>query len=170
MQCVKVGYSVLRHTSVRLFIAAIVIFLGLFAVRHSGNYLVVNHPERSDVIVVLAGDHNDLDTGMHLSCFAKVTVSRWLWMHRRIKSMGAHTRNTRQTLYRNRPLTKNRGSESARLRTIQLFKKPRISALVSRRCILHRNRHYWSLTTSTHGAHSRFCALVSRNSDGPLLP
>ena len=60
MQCVKVGYSVLRHTSVRLFIAAIVIFLGLSAVLHSGNYLVVNHPERSDVIVVLAGDHNDL--------------------------------------------------------------------------------------------------------------
>jgi len=26
----------------------------------SGDYLVVNHPERSDVIVVLAGDHNDL--------------------------------------------------------------------------------------------------------------
>jgi uncharacterized SAM-binding protein YcdF (DUF218 family) len=57
---VKVGYSVLRHTSVRPFIAAIVIFLGLFAILRSGDYLAVNHPERSDVIVVLAGDHNDL--------------------------------------------------------------------------------------------------------------
>ena len=38
------------------FVMAIVV-LGMLG---SGNYLVVDHPERSDVIVVLAGDHNDL--------------------------------------------------------------------------------------------------------------
>jgi len=36
--------------------------LGIFAfwiLFHAGDYLVVNQPERSDAIVVLAGDHND---------------------------------------------------------------------------------------------------------------
>jgi uncharacterized SAM-binding protein YcdF (DUF218 family) len=40
----------------------IVVTLGIFIfwiLFHAGDYLVVNHPERSDVIVVLAGDHND---------------------------------------------------------------------------------------------------------------
>ena len=51
----------LRHTAVKVLIAVAgalsIITLGLLRL---GDHLVVNHPERSDVIVVLAGDHNDL--------------------------------------------------------------------------------------------------------------
>ncbi|HZD48796.1 MAG TPA: YdcF family protein [Silvibacterium sp.] len=43
----------------RLIIAAAAISLAVFAILHAGDFLVVNHPERSDVIVVLGGDHND---------------------------------------------------------------------------------------------------------------
>jgi uncharacterized SAM-binding protein YcdF (DUF218 family) len=35
------------------------ILLGALAMLRSGKFLVVDHPERSDVIVVLAGDHDD---------------------------------------------------------------------------------------------------------------
>jgi uncharacterized SAM-binding protein YcdF (DUF218 family) len=48
-----------KQTLVLLLIAAALIFLGSFAFLHSGSFLVVSHPEKSDVIVVLAGDHND---------------------------------------------------------------------------------------------------------------
>ena len=34
--------------------------IAVFVLLRSGNHLVVNHPEQSDLIVVLAGDHNDL--------------------------------------------------------------------------------------------------------------
>jgi uncharacterized SAM-binding protein YcdF (DUF218 family) len=51
----------LKHKSVKavavLALGIAIVVLGLL---HSGGYLVVNHPERSGVIVVLAGDHNDL--------------------------------------------------------------------------------------------------------------
>lgn len=40
--------------------AAFVTFAAIFGLLHSGKYLVVDHPSRSDVIVVLSGDHNDL--------------------------------------------------------------------------------------------------------------
>ena len=35
------------------------LIVGVVGGLYAGDYLVVNHPERSDVIVVLAGDHND---------------------------------------------------------------------------------------------------------------
>ena len=48
----------LRHA--RLFlIAAIVLVLGLTALKKTGEYLVVDQPAHVDVIVVLAGDRND---------------------------------------------------------------------------------------------------------------
>ena len=51
----------MKRRAVRIAIAAVaVVIAGVFAVLHAGSYLVVNRPERSDVIVVLAGDHNDL--------------------------------------------------------------------------------------------------------------
>jgi uncharacterized SAM-binding protein YcdF (DUF218 family) len=51
----------LKHPIVKTLIAiAIVLIVGAFVIFRSGEYLVVNHPERSDIIVVLAGDHNDL--------------------------------------------------------------------------------------------------------------
>jgi uncharacterized SAM-binding protein YcdF (DUF218 family) len=41
-------------------IIVLILFLAAaFCIVHAGDYLVVNQPERSDVIVVLAGDHND---------------------------------------------------------------------------------------------------------------
>jgi uncharacterized SAM-binding protein YcdF (DUF218 family) len=43
----------------KFFIAAVLIVLAFFAILHAGNYLVVNRPEKSDAIVVLAGDRND---------------------------------------------------------------------------------------------------------------
>jgi len=50
----------LRHKTATIVIAALgVISLGVFGILRSGRYLVVNQPERSDVIIVLAGDHND---------------------------------------------------------------------------------------------------------------
>jgi len=39
--------------------SVVVISLSVFCILRSGRYLVVNQPERSDIIVVLAGDHND---------------------------------------------------------------------------------------------------------------
>ena len=50
----------LKLTTARAAIAAVILFVGVFGALRSGRYLVVNQPERSDVIVVLAGDHNDL--------------------------------------------------------------------------------------------------------------
>jgi uncharacterized SAM-binding protein YcdF (DUF218 family) len=44
----------------KVFIVLVIAVIALLAVFHSGHYLVVDHPERSDIIVVLAGDHNDL--------------------------------------------------------------------------------------------------------------
>jgi len=40
-------------------LAIAVIFVGVFGILCAGRWLVVNNPERSDVIVVLAGDHDD---------------------------------------------------------------------------------------------------------------
>ena len=40
--------------------AIIALSFGVLGALHLGDFLVVDHPERSDVIVVLAGDHNDL--------------------------------------------------------------------------------------------------------------
>jgi DUF218 domain len=50
-------------TKIRKTVIAVVICIlvvAIVVVIYSGNYLVVDHPERSGVIVVLAGDHNDL--------------------------------------------------------------------------------------------------------------
>jgi len=44
----------------RLFVAAILVILAIVLVRHAGSFLVVNHPEHADVIVVLGGGNNDL--------------------------------------------------------------------------------------------------------------
>jgi uncharacterized SAM-binding protein YcdF (DUF218 family) len=53
--------SVFKRIAVKPLIAAtIVSAIAVFGILHLGNYLVVNHPEQSDLIVVLAGDHNDL--------------------------------------------------------------------------------------------------------------
>lgn len=53
--------SILKFSAWKAFVVtAIFIFVTAIIVFHSGDYLVVNHPEHSDVIVVLAGDHNDL--------------------------------------------------------------------------------------------------------------
>jgi uncharacterized SAM-binding protein YcdF (DUF218 family) len=55
-----IRYTVLKYPAVKPLIAiVIVIFVGVVSGLYSGDYLVVDHPERSDVIVVLAGDHND---------------------------------------------------------------------------------------------------------------
>jgi len=63
MQTVTKGeaMSVFKRTLAKPLIA--VAMVGAIAVSWvllSGNHLVVNHPEQSDFIVVLAGDHNDL--------------------------------------------------------------------------------------------------------------
>ena len=50
----------MRKRIVILVVLAVTVFAFIFSVRRSGDYLVVNRPERSDTIVVLAGDHNDL--------------------------------------------------------------------------------------------------------------
>jgi uncharacterized SAM-binding protein YcdF (DUF218 family) len=55
-------YTVLKSVTAKPLIAAVIVFViiaGAFGALRAGSYLVVNHPERSDVIVVLAGDHND---------------------------------------------------------------------------------------------------------------
>jgi uncharacterized SAM-binding protein YcdF (DUF218 family) len=39
--------------------AMVILSIAAFVALHMGEFLVVNHPENSDVIVVLAGDHND---------------------------------------------------------------------------------------------------------------
>jgi uncharacterized SAM-binding protein YcdF (DUF218 family) len=44
----------------RLIVAAVVAAAIIFLVVRSGAYLIVDHPEKSDVIVVLAGDNNDV--------------------------------------------------------------------------------------------------------------
>jgi hypothetical protein len=48
-----------KRAHLKVFIAIATILAGAFALSRSADYLVVNHPERSDVIVVLAGDRND---------------------------------------------------------------------------------------------------------------
>lgn len=50
----------MKHKTAKVLIALAIAVVIPFGVFRSGDYLVVNHPERSDVIVVLAGDHNDL--------------------------------------------------------------------------------------------------------------
>jgi uncharacterized SAM-binding protein YcdF (DUF218 family) len=55
--------AVSKNITVKQWIVAAIMILvscaGVFFAFQAGNYLVVNHPERSDVIVVLAGDRND---------------------------------------------------------------------------------------------------------------
>ena len=49
-----------KDRAIRVSIAIVILLLaGVFCLLRSGRYLVINQPERSDVIVVLAGDHND---------------------------------------------------------------------------------------------------------------
>ena len=43
-----------------LIIFALAIVAIAFGLSHAGRYLVVNAPEKSDTVIVLAGDHNDL--------------------------------------------------------------------------------------------------------------
>jgi len=50
---------ILKHKTVRVLIVLVIGIVVLFGVYRSGDYLVVDRPERSDIIVVLAGDHND---------------------------------------------------------------------------------------------------------------
>jgi len=57
----RTSHFMLKHSVVKVLIAiAVVLSIIAFGLLHLGDYLVVNHPERSDVIVVLAGDYNDL--------------------------------------------------------------------------------------------------------------
>lgn len=50
----------MKHPMLKaLAISLIVVVAVGYGLRYAGNYLVVNRPERSEVIVVLAGDHND---------------------------------------------------------------------------------------------------------------
>src|ERR1035437_3994220 len=44
----------------RLIIAAAIVLAALFLIVQSGSHLTVDHPERSDAILVLAGDSNDV--------------------------------------------------------------------------------------------------------------
>ena len=44
----------------RLLVAAVVVAVAIVLIRHAGSFLVVNHPEHADVIVVLDGGYNDL--------------------------------------------------------------------------------------------------------------
>ena len=44
----------------RLIIAAVIVLAALFLIFQSGSHLTVDHPERSDAILVLAGDRNDV--------------------------------------------------------------------------------------------------------------
>jgi uncharacterized SAM-binding protein YcdF (DUF218 family) len=44
----------------RLIVAAMFVIVAIVLVRHAGSFLVVNHPEHADVIVVLGGGNNDL--------------------------------------------------------------------------------------------------------------
>ena len=44
----------------RLLVAAGLVIVAIVLIRHAGSFLVVNHPEHADVIVVLAGGNNDL--------------------------------------------------------------------------------------------------------------
>ena len=44
----------------RLLVAALIVIVAIVLVRHAGSFLVINHPEHADVIVVLAGGNNDL--------------------------------------------------------------------------------------------------------------
>ncbi len=50
----------MKKRTVALVLVVILLFAAIFCLSRSGGYLVVNQPERSDIIVVLAGDHNDL--------------------------------------------------------------------------------------------------------------
>ena len=56
-------YAMPKHAITKSLIGAAILIsivaVGAFAMLHAGGYLIVNHPERSAVIVVLAGDHND---------------------------------------------------------------------------------------------------------------
>jgi uncharacterized SAM-binding protein YcdF (DUF218 family) len=51
---------VLKHKTVKVLVAPVIVIMVLFCVFQSGDYLVVNRPDKSSIIVVLAGDHNDL--------------------------------------------------------------------------------------------------------------
>jgi DUF218 domain len=53
-----------------LIVLGALILLGALVALRSGKFLVVDYPERSDVIVVLAGDHDDrrYSRGMELMC------------------------------------------------------------------------------------------------------
>jgi len=44
----------------RLLVAVLLVAIAVVALRHAGSFLVVNHPERADIIVVLGGGNNDL--------------------------------------------------------------------------------------------------------------
>ena len=44
----------------RLSVAAVLVILAIVLARHAGSFLVVNHPEHADVIVILGGGNNDL--------------------------------------------------------------------------------------------------------------
>ena len=63
MQTVTKGETISvrkRRIAKPLIAATIVGAIAVFGMLRSGNHLVVNDPERSDFIVVLAGCHNDL--------------------------------------------------------------------------------------------------------------
>jgi hypothetical protein len=65
----------LKHNAWKAFVVtAIFSLVAAIVAFHSGDYLVVNRPEQSDVIVVLAGDHNDLRYWRGLQL-----LSRTLW-------------------------------------------------------------------------------------------
>ena len=44
----------------KLLLSVCVLVLAIFAFLHAGSYLVIEHPEKSDAIVALGGDHDDL--------------------------------------------------------------------------------------------------------------
>ncbi len=44
----------------RLIVAAIIVLATIFVFVQSGPHLIVDHPEKSDAILILGGDHNDV--------------------------------------------------------------------------------------------------------------
>lgn len=86
--------SILKHNIWKAsVVTAIFILVAEIIAFRSGNYLVVNHPERSDVIVVLAGDHNDLRYWRGLQLLREHYGRRMLVDAQLIASTGAAMRN-----------------------------------------------------------------------------
>lgn len=77
--------SMFKYRIAKLLIAvAVVGAIAVVGMHRSGDHLVVNQPEQSDLIVVLAGDHDDLRYWHGLGCFVKVMAIGCWWTLRAI--------------------------------------------------------------------------------------